>query len=335
MRRTWRTGLSVFLLCGLMLGCGSRGQGTAESSAAAAESGSAAAADSGKEEDRIRIGFVVKENGRDHWLRMQASAQEVCDEKGVELLYLAGSGNVVAAEQIEKIDQLIEEDVDAICVAPISDEMLYPALRRAADKEIPVFAVDTDTALEDKVAYIGTNNYEAAKAGAVFAANELGNTGTAVILRGTLGDSTHDERAEGIADGLTENGIEVMETCFSSPAGAKEDVRKLMQRYPDLSLFITTEDEITWNAWQMILASGKTSVSLYGFDGMLEIAELTGKDSQVIGTTAQFPEEIGRLCVETVLAYLDGKQIDKTTEVPWQIIDADNADTYCDTLRNN
>ena len=294
---------------------------------------SASGEDQTEKSDKIQIGFVVKENSRDYWIRMKEAAEQYCTENGAELIYLAGTEDAVAAEQIAEVDQLIKDKVDAICISPVSDEMLFAALKRAGDAGIPVFTIDTDTAFTGRAAYIGTDNYAAARAGAVYAAGQIGNGGTAVILRGTLGDSVHDDRAEGIADGLTEQGITIVRTLCTMSADAGDDVVKLLQMYPDLDLLITTEDEITLAAWKRVLAVGNTGVRLYGFDGTEEIAALTEEDSQVLGTTAQDPEAIGIRAVETVLGYLEnGNLKDTIIEIPYEIITPENAAEYIKQL---
>ena len=300
---------------------------TADASAAESDSSSDKEAPA-EEEDKIRIGFVVKENSRDHWIRMKEAAEQYCTENDAELIYLAGTEDAVAAEQIAEVDQLIDDKVDAICISPVSDEMLFAALKRAGDAGIPVFTIDTDTAFTERAAYIGTDNYAAAKAGAVYAAGQIGQGGTAVILRGTLGDSVHDDRAEGIADGLTEQGITIVRTLCTAPADAGDDVVKLLQMYPDLDLLITTEDEITSAAWKRVLALGNTDVRLYGFDGTEEITALTEEDSQVLGTTAQDPAAIGIRAVETVLDYLESGNVEDFIEIPYEIITPENAAEY-------
>ena len=335
----------LFFLLSVLAACGGKNStskdqpssGSTLSDAAADQSQTVSAAseageEPAEEDDKIRIGLVVKENSRDHWIRMKEVAEQHCTENGAELIYLAGTEDAAAAEQIAEVDQLIEEKVDAICISPVSDEMVYAALKRAGEAGIPVITIDTDTAYKERMAYIGTDNYEAARAGAVYAAGQTGRGGTAVILRGTPGDSVHDDRAAGIADGLTEQGITVARTLCTTAADAGEDVQKLLQLYPDLDLLITTEDAVTSAAWKRVLALGNTTVKLYGFDGSREIAEITEKDGQVLGTTAQFPEEIGIRAVQAVLDYLESGDVEDSVEIPYEIVTPETAEAYIKKL---
>ena len=328
---------AVWLLCIVMIlsaACGKKNSDASDDSSEAETSSSGSAA-AGTDDERIRIGFVVKENGRDHWIRMKEAAEQCCEENDAELLFLTGSSDTTAAEQIAEIDGLIEEKADAICVSPISDEMVYAALTRADDAGIPVFAIDTDTSFQQRIAYIGTDNYTAAKEGAVYATGQIRKSGNAVILRGTPGDSVHDERTEGIIDGLNTSGAIVCRTLCTSAEEAGNDVQRLLQELPDLDLVITTEDEITLAVWKRVLALGNTSVRIYGFDGTEEVASLTEKYEQVLGTTAQFPEEVGVRAIQTVLDYLNNGSTETSVKVPHEIITPENAAEYCAELSDN
>ena len=324
---TWRFLFSVFLLCMAVLpltACGKTDHAETSSAGKIPETDN-----TGREEkEQIRIGFVVKENGRDYWIRMKKAAEQYCIENGAELIYLAGTENAVAAEQINEVDQLIEEKADAICISPVSDEMVYAALQRAHDKKIPIFAIDTDTAYENTAAYIGTDNRAAAKEGAEYAAGIIGSGGTAVILRGTLGDSVHDVRTEGITEGLTEQGLTICRSLCTTPEETGNAVQTILQMYPGLDLLITTEDEITYAAWKRVLALGNTSVRLYGFDGTKEVAGLIAEKEQVIGTTAQFPEETGVKSIRTVLDFLEHGETKETINTSYEIVTPETAAEY-------
>ena len=328
--------LCIFLvLCFGACGAASSGEASRKSDSQDAEQSDGQAADSKeiqeqneKKDDGFRIGIVVKDNQRDFWQRMQKAAQEACDEAGAELLFLADTGSTDPEGQIRKVDDLIGMDADAICVSPISDEMLIPAMQRAADKDIPVFAVDSDTGFPEKAAYIGTDHYEAAKAGAAYAAELAGKGASAVIMRGTPGDGVHDLRQKGIEDALAEAGVTIEKVLCSGADTAAADAARLIGMYPELDLIMTTEDGITAEAWKAVRKSENTDIRLYGYDGETEVVRLVEKHGQVIGTTAQDPEEMGRQCIETVIKYLNGGEIPRDIYTPWRIINEENAGEY-------
>lgn len=290
-------------------------------------SGSASSSSAEGEPD-LKIGFVVKNKTKDFWRLMEAGAENEAAGKNAEITFLAPGDDNDAQAQIEEVKKLIDEKVDVICIAPSSDEMLLPVLQDAVDAGIHVIAVDTDSSLDEKAAYIGTDNYSAAKAGAERAAEELGENANAVILRGYLGDKTHDERESGITDGLTGQGVRVEKSVESEETTVADDVKTILGEYPSLSLIITTSDELTQGAYEAIQESGKTDVKLYGFDGKADVVELISGDSFLIGTTAQDPYSMGKLAVDNAVSVFNGEEISSTVYSPYEIIDADNAASY-------
>jgi len=69
---------AVWLLCIVMIlsaACGKKNSDASDASSEA-ESSSSGSAAAGTDDERIRIGFVVKENGRDHWIRMKEAAEQ-------------------------------------------------------------------------------------------------------------------------------------------------------------------------------------------------------------------------------------------------------------------
>lgn len=293
--------------------------------------GSAGTASSQPEEEQeIKIGFVAKSKTNDFWRLLEKGAEDEGAAKNAAVTFLAPGSDADAQTQIKEIQKLIDEKADVICVSPISDEMLLPALQDAAEAGIHVIAVDTDSSLEEKAACVGTDNYAAAKAGALRAAEALAGTENAgaVILRGYLGDTTHDARESGISDGLSERGIRVEKSVESKADTAKSDVASVLAEYPDLSLIITTSDDLTKGAYDAIAESGRTDVKLYGFDGRADIAALISADSFLIGTTAQSPCEMGKLAVDNAIRVFHGEKVPQNIYSPYEIVDADNASGY-------
>lgn len=284
--------------------------------------------DADEKETDLTIGFVVKNKNRDYWKLMQAGAGEECEAKNAELIFLGPGEDNDAQEQIEEVKKLTEQKVDVICVCPVSDEMLLPALQDAADAGIYVIAVDTDSALEQKVTYVGTDNYSAARAGAIRASKDLGDGANAVVLRGYYGDNTNDARESGITDGLTEQDVRVEKSVETSADKAKEDTAAVLAEYPQLSLLITTNDDLTAGAYEAIEESGRTDVKLYGFDGSLDIVKKISDDSFLIGTTAQNPYEMGTLAVDNACLAVSGGEIQQNVYSAYEIVDSDSAEAY-------
>ena len=70
------------------------------------------------------------------------------------------------AQQFRQVEDAIILGVDALILNPTDVDAMVPAVRQALNEGIPVFTVDRDVRQVGQIAYIGTNNVEAAADGA-------------------------------------------------------------------------------------------------------------------------------------------------------------------------
>jgi rhamnose transport system substrate-binding protein len=97
-------------------------------------------------QDTVRIALVVKALGIGFFEAAAKGAEEAAAELGnVEIIY-TGPTNTTAEGQIEVINALIAQQVDAIAVSANDRDALVPALRRAMDRGITVISWDSGVA---------------------------------------------------------------------------------------------------------------------------------------------------------------------------------------------
>lgn len=278
----------------------------------------------------IKVGFVVKSLADQHWVVVKTGAEKAAQDNNIELTFIAPNSESDVAKQVENIETLVAAGVDVICVAPANNETVLPALQNAADAGIKVIAVDTDCSLAEKVCFIGTGNENAAYEGALWAGQQIGAGGTAIILRGRLGDATHDDRETGIKAGLEEAGIEVLETQAGDPTEEKgmNLTENLLQKYPDADLVITTCDAMAVGAYNAIKSIG-AATQVYGFDGTIPVMEKVAA-GEILGTTAQSPFEMGVLGVETAIRIMNGEDVEAVIDSGQKVISQENAQQYID-----
>ena len=88
--------------------------------------------------DDVKIALVVKSLGNGFFDAANKGAQEAAKELGgVELIY-TGPTKATAEAQIEVINSLIAQKVDAIAISANDADALVPALKKAKDRGITV-----------------------------------------------------------------------------------------------------------------------------------------------------------------------------------------------------
>jgi rhamnose transport system substrate-binding protein len=97
----------------------------------------------GGEDDQITVAFVPKLQGIPYFEAMNAGGEAAADELGIKWLY-QGPTTADAAAQADIVRSFIQQDVDALIVAPNDPDSMAPLLKEAADQGIKVATSDTD-----------------------------------------------------------------------------------------------------------------------------------------------------------------------------------------------
>ena len=114
----------------------------------------------GSKPEETRIGFVPKSLNQEYWVNTQKGAEAGAREGQVKLLTHAAGDDTQIVEQIDIVENLIAQEVDALVIAPSDSDLLKPVLEKAAE-QMPVVLFDSDISdWKPKTAYVGTENLE-------------------------------------------------------------------------------------------------------------------------------------------------------------------------------
>lgn len=151
--------LTAVMSASMLAGCGSSKEASSDAAAdTAAEAQTDAGADtsseaaesaadkydvasykSDKDQSEWTIAVVSKDNTADWFKRMELGVNEFGEETGINVIQ-KGPANADAASQVEVVDALIDQGVDAICVVPLDPAALEASLERAMDQGIVVLS---------------------------------------------------------------------------------------------------------------------------------------------------------------------------------------------------
>lgn len=316
------------MFASLLTGCGN--QGATSSSGVASSSTVSSESTAGSE---VKVGFVVKSLSDSFYVLMKAGAEAKAEEMGVDLTFIAPNSESDVQGQVDMIQNLIGQNVDALCVSPSSPDAVLPVFEQAYTAGIPVLAVDNDTTFENKVTFIGTGSEAAGEIGGKYAAEQIGEGGKAIILRGRLGDSNHDEREAGFRKGLEAGGIEILEVraCDSESEKAMNAMQDLMNRHTDISVVCTTADSMAQGA-QRAIEQANVDIPVLGFDGTIPVAEMTA-EGKFMGTVAQDPYNMGVVGVEEAVKAAKGELVESRIDTGAKMVTQENAADFVADLK--
>jgi ribose transport system substrate-binding protein len=287
-------------------------------------------------EDQVRVGFVPKSLNQEFWVNTKKGA-EAAQRENVKVLTKAAGADTQIMEQIDLVENLLAQDVDALVVAPSDSNLLKPVLEKAAAR-MPVVLFDSDIpGWKPKTAYVGTENEVGGEKAGRYIAKLLRNRGTLAIISGIPGSEVGIQRVDGVKKGLESGGggVKVVKEVTgqfdrNQAIGAMEDI---LQTNPDVDAVFAANDQMALGAIQAIAAHNKTDeIKLIGFDGALEATQhILAGDMQA--TIAQDPYGMAKQGVEQALNKLNEKPVKRTVNTGARLITPENARDYFEEVR--
>lgn len=102
---------------------------------------------------QVRVAFVPKLVGIPYFTAMQKGGEQAAKDLGVKFIY-QGPSTGDSAAQIQVMDGLISQHVDAIAVAPNDPAAIAPVIKRAKAAGIKVFTTDTDAPTSERQVFV-------------------------------------------------------------------------------------------------------------------------------------------------------------------------------------
>ena len=250
--------LCVAMTAAMVAGCGSSSDG-GSSSDSGEDSGSG---------DVITVGFSQVGAESDWRTANTESMQETfTEENGYELIF--DDAQQKQENQITAIRNFIQQEVDYILLAPVTESGWDTVLQEAYDADIPVIIVDrmvdvsnddlyttwvgTDSLLEGRKAAEWLNAYATAKG---WDASEL----NIAHIQGTMGSTAQIGRTQGLEEGVEKYGWNlVAQQCGEfTQAKGQEVMESMLKQYDNINVVYCENDNEAFGAIDAIEAAGKT-----------------------------------------------------------------------------
>ncbi|WP_152190303.1 substrate-binding domain-containing protein [Georgenia satyanarayanai] len=218
------------------------------------------------------------------------------------------SENAGPTEQVQHLQTLISEGVDAIVVNPSDPEQLNGIIEEASAQGIVVVAIDAAVTSEE--AYVVTNDQvEWGRIGMEWLAEEIGGQGEVLYMRGIEGVQSDTDRHEGVTAALESYpGIELT-TVWSSwdyTLGGELAVQQFSAGDYD-GVWTTGADYTVVNG---IETAGKELVPVTGQDSNAFVGQLI---EGAPGAVVTNPAVIGAVGTNVALQVLSGEDVERMT----------------------
>jgi ribose transport system substrate-binding protein len=229
------------------------------------------------------------------------------------------------AEQVNLVEQMIAQQVDAIVIAPADSKALVTVLKRATAARILVVNIDNkldaDVLAQASltVPFVGPDNRAGARKVGEALARQLHAGDKVAIIEGLPTAFNSQQRRLGFEEAMHAAGA----TIVSVQSGrwemdtASNVAAAMLNAHADLKAILCANDSMALGAVSAIQAAGKSGhVLVVGFDNISALRPLLEK-GQVVATADQHGDQLAVFGIEAALRILKGAAppADQTTAV--------------------
>ena len=249
--------LSVVMVVAMLGGCG----GASNDKTSSGDGGSG----DGKK-DLITIGFS-QVGAESDWRTANTESMKstFTAENGYRLIF--DDAQQKQENQLKAIRNFIQQEVDYIVLAPVTESGWDAVLKEAKDADIPVIIVDRMVDVSDDslyTAWVGSNfKLEGQKACAWLKAYQDAkkiDKINIVDIQGTIGASAQIGRTEALNEAVKANGWNLLaqQTGEFTQAKGQEVMESMLKQYKDINVVYCENDNEAFGAIDAIEAAGKT-----------------------------------------------------------------------------
>jgi ribose transport system substrate-binding protein len=275
---------------------------------------------------RKRIAVIPKGQAHLFWQSVHAGAVAAARETGVDIVWNGPPSETDFTGQLQIIDAMITQRVDAICLAPIDKTAMVSIVERAHREKIPVVIFDSPVDTPDFVAQVATDNYAAGVMAAGRMGKILNGKGKIAEVAVQPGAASTMAREQGFEDTINKDfpGIKIVDKRYGWADRAKSltIAENMLTAHSDLDAMFASNESSAVGAAQAIKGRG-SKVKLVGFDwspGLLDDLKSGLIDSLV----AQDPFRMGHDAVIAAVEKLKGGTPQKIQNLPPRVVTQEN-----------
>ncbi|WP_298852992.1 rhamnose ABC transporter substrate-binding protein [uncultured Ruegeria sp.] len=271
-------------------------------------------------QDNMRIALVVKALGIGFFEAAAEGAEEAAGELGnVEIIY-TGPTDTTAEGQIEVINSLIAQGVDAIAISANDPDALVPALKRAMDRGITVISWDSGVAEGGRQMHLNPSSTPLIGNTIIkLAADHMPDGGEVAILSASATATNQNAWIEAAKEVLPKyDGVDLVATVYGDDLSDKSyrEAQGLMASYPNLKAIIAPTTVGILASCQAVTDAGK--IGEINVTGLGLPSEMAGcVDS---GATKSFaiwnPIDLGYSATMLAHAIANGAETGAGAEIP-------------------
>ena len=210
-------------------------------------------------------------------------------------------------EQLKAIDELLEEEVNGIALAPHNDERIRKRINELFDMGIPVVTLNTDIENSKRIAYVGSNYTKSgATAAGLMQLMTKGDIHIGIVT-GSSDILCHTERIAGFTDTLKKyrNSIHITDIIevHDDEIESYEKTTKLLTAHPEINALFFTAGGVYGGCRSVKSLGRQKDMCIIAYDLVPTTKELMKKGT-IAAVICQQPRHQGSKPLSLLFTYL-------------------------------
>lgn len=273
-----------------------------------------------------RIAVIPKGRAHLFWQSVHAGAVAASREAGVDIIWNGPATETDYTGQLQIVESMINQRVDAIALAPIDKTAMVSVVDRAAREKIPVVIFDSGIDTQNFVSQVATDNYRAGEMGAERLGKILDGKGKVAMVAVQPGAASTMLREQGFEDYVQKNlpGIQIVDKRFGMADFAKSlaVAENMLTAHEGLNGMFASNESSAVGAAQA-LKGRKSGVKLVGFDWSPTLLEDL-KNGLIDSLVVQDPFKMGYESIRAAVESLNGGTPQKIHNLAPRVVTKDN-----------
>ncbi len=279
------------------------------------------------EATRPRLALVMKSLANEFFSTMAEGAKkhQAANSDKYDLIVNGIKNETDLAEQVNLVEQMMAQRVNAIVIAPADSKALVTVLKRA--KEAGILVINIDNKLDADVLrqagltvpFVGPDNRAGARKVGEALAKRLKPGDKVAIIEGIPTAFNGQQRRLGFEDAVAAAGLKLATVQSGNWEMDKANTvaTAILNEHPDLKAILCANDNMALGAVAAVQTAGRTGqVLVVGFDNIGAIRPMLA-DGRVVATADQHADQLAVFGIEAALKILKGEASpgDQTTAV--------------------
>ena len=286
--------------------------------------------------DDFKVAYIAKNTVDAFHATLNGAAKDALNElksEGVIDSWQLYDGLTDPITQVNLLEDALASGADLVILLPAESEGSAPIVSRSAQEGIPVIVVNSTTNNTEELAtaFVGSNDVDAGEMMADFVKAQIPGGGKYAHMMGVVGNSAQIARGKGILNVLGNDPAWESVGDYAADWSADKAVSfasDVITEYGnDIKAIICDNDDMSSAVQNYVNSIGRKDIVAIGVDGN------AGPLGMVkAGTLRSTVLQDGAAQVSTAISLIPdiiaGKNVPKTTMVPFTLVTSENVDSY-------